>query len=439
MKRKLLLWAMLVALPAGQGPIRAADEEPSPSAVSTTPSDIYPQVTCTTSNTVVCADVLQMAADIRDQLGPLLKLGPAWRFPVHIRVVTPDDPPAGKVRQEGVSVLAVDKTMEITAVLPSSDLDAREFIQRQFITALLWEKFFAANQSFDAHTRLDVVPLWLIEGLREWLNEDSGHDRESIVKRAVNAHRAPSLTEVIAWRQLGDNRLMGLWQRAFCYYLVNSFLRKGPQRDDFQQWLAAVAGSDSVSAKLHFPTETAWQHELVDATQRSRDIVYTWDETTAQLAATEIVAIPPDKDKETAETRICTLDTVSTFPRNDKLLAVLQQKVFELTNLELRAQVSWRPIVALYRFGLTALIQAKKPDQGQKLIDEARQQRAAEMAYHQKLLDYVNWFEVTKDHAGETTRFRTYFSTAQEMERVEADPAHPNPIRANLLQVESQL
>ena len=438
MKRKLLLWAMLFALPAGQGCIRAADEEPSP-AVSTTPSDIYPQVTCTTSSTVVCADVLQMAADIRDQLGPLLNLGRAWRFPVHIHIVTPDDPLAGKVQQEGVSVLAVNNTMEITAVLPSSDPEAREFIQRQFVTALLWEKFFAPNQSFDSHTRLNVVPLWLIEGLREWLNEDSGHDRESIVKRAVNTHRAPSLTEVTSWRELSDNRLMGLWQRAFCYYLVNSFLRKGPQRNDFQQWLAAVASPNPTSANLHFPTETAWQHELVDAIQRSRDIVYTWDDTVAQLAATEIISIPPDKDQGTSETRICTLDTVSTFPHNDKLLPVLQQKIFDLTNLELRAQVSWRPIIALYRFGLTALIQPKKPDQAKKLIEQARQQRAAEMANHQKLLDYINWFEVTKDYTGATTRFRTYFSTAREMERVEADPGHPNPIRANLLQVESQL
>ena len=60
------------------------------------------------------------------------------------------------------------------------------------------------------------------------------------------------------------------------------------------------------------------------------------------------------------------------------------------------------------------------------------------MAEHQKLVDYMNWFEVTKDYA-DPTHFGNYFSTAKEMEQVEADPAHPNPIRANLLQIESEL
>jgi len=59
--------------------------------------------------------------------------------------------------------------------------------------------------------------------------------------------------------------------------------------------------------------------------------------------------------------------------------------------------------------------------------------------YHQKLLDYVNWFEVTKDFEDGPSHFEIYFTTAKEMERVEADPAHRNPIRANLLQIESEL
>ena len=50
-----------------------------------------------------------------------------------------------------------------------------------------------------------------------------------------------------------------------------------------------------------------------------------------------------------------------------------------------------------------------------------------ELDYHQKLVDYVNRFEVTKNYAGDTSYFHSYFNTAQTMERVQADPDHPNP------------
>jgi len=429
--------ALIGLLALSQG-VRAEEGQPA-TALQPIPSDRYPEVTCMTSNPAVCVDVLQLAADTRDQLEPLLRLGRTWRFPVHIHIVTPDDPLAGKVHSESASVIATGQTMEITAVLPSTDLDAREFIQRQFVTALLWEKFFASTQTFDTHTRLDVVPLWLTEGLREWLNDDVEHQRENIVKRATATHRAPTLYEVLHWQQLSNDRLMGLWQCAFSYYLVNSLLRTSTQRDDFQQWLTATSGPNPASAKLLFPTEMGWQRELVDATQRSNDIVYSWDETVVLLATAETITIPPDKGKAITDTHICTFDSVTTFPRDDKLIAVLKQKIFDLTNLELRAHLSWRPIIALYRFGLTALVDNKTPDVAQKFIVQARQQSTAEMAYHQKILDYVNWFEVTKDYASASTHFRTYFSTAQEMEQVQADPKHPNPIRANLLQIESQL
>jgi hypothetical protein len=70
---------------------------------------------------------------------------------------------------------------------------------------------------------------------------------------------------------------------------------------------------------------------------------------------------------------------------------------------------------------------------------EARLQRNNEVALHGKLVDYLNWFEVTHDYSGNMSHFRDYFYTAQEMGRVEADPSHPNPIRADLLKMESEL
>jgi hypothetical protein len=325
--------------------------------------------------------------------------------------------------------------MKIEAVLPSSDPDAREFILRQFVTALLWEKFFANTPSFDKHTHLDVVPLWLVEGLREGLNEDPEHNRESIVRRAVQNQATPTLDDVTGWHELSDDRLLGLWQRAFCYYLVESLTEEGPRRNDFQQWLSGFSEPNPSSAQFHFPTETDWQRELIDASGRSHDVVYTWDETQSELMADETITFASSKD---APVQTCTLDEVATLPRNKVILEALQERIFVLTELELRAHPSWHSILELYRSALAALVNDDNPDQAKSLLQEAHRQRVAETDYHQKLLDYINWFEVTKNY-DDTSHFGSYFITAEEMERVQADPAHPNPIRANLLQIESQL
>jgi hypothetical protein len=428
-----IIWLIL----GGIAPVPAAEEE-TPASIPTSGSDIYPEVTCATTNPALCTDVLQIAADTRGRLAPLLQLGKKWRFPVHIRVVTPDDPLAEKVDGESVEVIAANKTLNITAALPSSDPEAHVFVQRQFVKALLWEKFFTPDQTLDNHTRLDVVPLWLVEGLREWLDDDPEHNREKIVKRAALAKRAPTLDDVTEWHELSDDPMVALWQRAFCYYLFESLVQKDVQLADFQQWLVTVSDPNPSSARLLFPTEMGWERELLASPGRSREIVYTWDETVAELGAIETIAIP---SAQQADTRICTLDTILSFPRDPKLTAAVQQKILDLTALELRAHPSWHPVLELYRFGLSALIANKNPDpeQAKKLIVEAQHRRAAEMDDHRKLLDYVNWFEVTKDYSGNISRFNSYFSTAQKMEQVQADPSHPNPIRADLLHVESQL
>jgi len=414
----------------------AATVSPPAPEIPTVASVAYPEVTCTSSDDQGCTATLQLASDVREQLTPLLQLGKEWRFPVHIHILTPDDPLTAKVNREAAAVFADHDTMKIEAVLPANDPDARIFLQEQFVTALLWEKFFASTKTFDTNTPLDRVPVWLIVGLSESLNDDAEHDRESIVRKAVQTQRSPTLFEVTNWHQVSRNRLMGLWQRSFCYYLVASLTKAGQRRSDFQQWLATLSGPTPSSAQYLFPTEMGWQRELVDATQRSRDLVYTWDETVSELASTEVITIPGDKP---SDAHVATFDTIMGFPRDKKLVAALQAKLNDLTALELRAHASWRPILAAYRFGLTDLINDANSTEARVMLKRASELRVAEMANHQKLVDYANWFEVTKDLSGNESHFRSYFSTAQEVERVEADPAHPNPFRADLLMIESQL
>ncbi len=405
--------------------------------VSTSESPAYSQVSATSADPLAVADTLQLATDTRDQLASLLELGAKWRFAVHIHILTPDDPLTAKINREAAAVFAQGTTMKLEAVVPSSDPLAREFIQRQFVTALLWEKFFAKTKHFDHTTKLDVVPVWLIEGLREWLNEDDDRDRESIVRRAVHTSTAPTLAEVTGWQSLSSDRLLGLWQRAFCFYLVDSLIQPGTRRADFQQWLSNFSEdpSSSGTSQVHFPTETAWQHELADAVSRSRAIIYTWDETQNELASKETISFAESKD---SKIQTCTLDTCATLPPSKMLTEALHERIFVLTELELRAHPSWHDVLETYRAALTALVTDNNAAKATELFQKAHKLRVAEVAYHQKLVDYVNWFEVTKNY-GDPPHFQNYFDTAEEMERIEADPKHPNPIRANLLQIESEL
>jgi hypothetical protein len=426
--------AVLVAL--ARAPADEVDPSTAPSPVAATVTgEQFSEVSCTGTNPAVVSDILQLADDARDNLTPLLNLGPVWRYPVHITVVDPDSV-TRQLPRENVSAITDGKTLRIEASLPADDPNAREFVERQFVNAMLWEKYFKPDTVFTAQTKLDVVPLWLLEGLREWLNDDPEHNREEIVKRAALAQRAPTLADVTGWTDLSTDRLLGLWQRAFCYYLVDCLVHKRDRRADFHEWIESITGPNPRSAVRLFPTEMGWQRELIEAGDRSHNLVFTWDESAAELTASEAIALP--KGTNDAYTRLCTIETVATFPRSKEMDAAITQKILQLTALQLRVHPSWQPILELYRFGLTALVRDNDPARAATYIHEAHVRRAAEMDFHEKLIDYTNWYEVTQNTPSEASHFRSYFQAAQELDKIEADPTHPNPIRADLLKVESE-
>jgi hypothetical protein len=427
-------WLLVAALAfAGLAPICAQEPTPAPPPVPTSASDAFSEVTCTTSDAAACADALQLAADTRDALAGVLKLGPSWRFPVHIHVITADDPLAAKIHREAAQVLLEDG-MTIDAYVPLRDPDAREFIQRQYVTAMLWERFFAGMTKFDKNTPIDIVPLWLVEGLREWANEDPTHNREAIVRRALQNQTAPSLAEVTGWKTLSDYRLFGLWQRAFSFYLVDSLLRDGARRDDFQQWLDSFS-SPGGGGQLHFPTEANWQQELADAAARGRNGFYTWQETLDELTSDAMITYTDSKD---AKVQSCDIDSVATRELTEGLRQAVARKVDQLTQLERHAHPSWHSTLEAYRAGLTSLLRGEG-DTAPRELAEAHALHEGEIANHQKLVDYLNWFEVTRDFGDSTSRFDRYFATEKQVEATAPDPAHPNPLRAKLLHVESQL
>jgi hypothetical protein len=427
------LLSAAVAL-AGLAPLRAQESAPASPPIPTSASNVYSEVTCTTSDAVACEETLQLAPDTRDALTTVLNLGVNWRFPVHIHVLTPDDPLAARIHTAAAQVLFVDNSMTIDAYVPLEDPDAREFIQRQYVTAMVWERFFAGKTKFDKTTPIDIAPLWLVEGLREYANEDPDHSREAIVRRALQNQTAPTLAEVTGWKTLSRDRLFGLWQRAFSYYLVDSLLRESARRDDFQQWLDSYA-SPAGGGQLHFPTEANWQLELAEASRRNRTGFQTWQETLDEFTADQTITYANAKD---APVQTCTLDSVTTPELTDGLRSAVAEKVDVLTQLERTAHPAWHTTLEAYRAALTRLLQ-ENDEQVPRMLAEAHALEQGQIADHQKLVDYLNWFEVTRDYGITTARYSRYGSIAKQLELTIPDPAHPNPIRAKLLNVESQL
>ena len=423
---------LLVAAMALTGLVSLRAEEPTP--VPTSRSNEYSEVSCSTNDAIACADTLQLAAETREALTNVLKLGSSWRFPVHVHVITADDPLAATIHREAAQVLLVDGGMTIDAYVPLDDPDAREFIQRQYVTAMLWERFFAGTKTFDQNTPIDIVPLWLKEGLREWANEDPTHNREAIARRALQNQTAPSLDEVIHWKTLSDDRLFGLWQRAFSFYLVDSLLRDTARRDDFQEWLDSYS-SPGGGGHLHFPTETNWQQELADAAARSRNAFYTWQETLDELTADGTITYADSKD---AKVQTYALDSVAAKELTEGLRQAMAQKIDQLTQLERHAHPGWHSTLEAYRAALASLLRGDE-EWAPRQLAEAHALHDAEIANHQKLVDYLNWFEVTRDFGGDSSRFARYMATSKQLEAAAPDPAHPSPLRTKLQHIESQL
>jgi len=423
-------WLLVAMAFTGLASLRASETAPVP----TSHSNIYSEVSCSTTDAAACADALQLAADTRDALSSVLRLGPHWRFPVHIHVITADDPLATKISHAAAQVLLVDGGMTIDAYVPLDDPNAREYIQRQYVTAMLWERFFAGTKTFDQNTRIDIVPLWLVEGLREWSNEDPAHARGAIARRALQDQTAPTLSDVINWKTLSNDELFGLWQRAFSYYLVDSLLRDPASRDEFQQWLGSFS-TPGGGRPFHFPTEADWQKELADAAARSRGAFYTWQETLDELDADDTITYA---DAKNAKQRTCTIDNAATPELTDALRTAVAQKIDQLTQLERHAHPGWNPTLEAYRAGLYVLLQDNDA-RGPRLLAEARALRDAQMANHRKLVDYLNWFEVTHDLGNDGTRFGHYIAVSKELESASPDPAHTSPLRETLQHVQSQL
>jgi hypothetical protein len=435
MKRILALAACLVlgihAVPAQTGAPRLYPKESRSR-----------QFLCESEDPIVSGSVVELAESVRGRLAPLLGLKLQWKYKILFRIHTlkPDEarqPPYLSFRLRGGSL-----DLQVTASTPPP-VESEDFL-RCLVQALIYEKMLANRAEFEPGEPLPMLPLWLGEGILQALLEAHHEDWRLVVRRAAHINRAPGLREIAGWTELSTHFLERVRQQAFSYQLVRSLTRHSAGRADFIRRLTEADLTHGLSLR-DWPDpkeyQAIWDQELTVANDRTKGIVYTWEQTASEFAALQglIMRDPASEKKgEPNEDKpiLARLDMLENFRSHPGLVGALRKKNQELLDLELRAQFSWRSVIATYRMALEQLPNAKAKPGYEALVAQARRELEILNASRDKIRDYLNWFEVTQTERG-TSAFENYFTVRAELERFGFRPK--DPVASQVYRIEEAL
>jgi hypothetical protein len=315
----------------------------------------------------------------------------------------------------------------------------REELLRTLMVLFLYERVLEGNPDWVEKHEMPLLPFWLTEGLHQLVFDAGDRQWEKVVGRAVAQKRAPSLADIQDWHGLREETLQRLWQQAFAYYLVSSVTEPGPARERFHSWLTSSQTHDNnplLNLSPLMPTEIEWRSRLSHAAERSRNLVYSWDETSRLFADSQTLLL---RDPDSGEELLARLNQLASHRHRPGLAQAVADKIEELINLELRAHFLWRPIIAHYRLGLANLHNGKaKPEVTyESRIAEADAEIQALNQAHSLLTDYLNWFAVTQPLASPGSAFSDYHLLRQRLDHF--DPRQVDPLRTTAITIEKGL
>ena len=159
---------------------------------------------------------------------------------------------------------------------------------------------------------LDVVPLWLIEGLREWLNDDPGTGSRG--DREARGRHASTRADPGGGHRLARNQPRPAARPLAARFLLLPGRQPDPRRGEAGRF-SAVAGDftgrqPGVRRISFFPTEADWQRELLEAPRaQPRLRLYLG----RSRPPTGRCGDHRDPGQEPEDARLCTLETVLAF------------------------------------------------------------------------------------------------------------------------------
>jgi hypothetical protein len=443
----------------------AATASATPSAPLEQVKDESGQFIVSSTDLAVASSIADLSADARKKLVPILGLPTPWKNRIFI-LILPSEP--DKTWPLPVTTAALQGgLLNFTITLRVPGPNATEEFLRSLSQVFLYEKIVLNKTQFKTGTTLPALPFWLQEGTLQllvtlqnrdwdqqinrrgniptWLSSGSNkfaltlesRDWDLVVSRAKQTGKAPTLEKILSWQELPNDPIERLWQQAFTYYLVSSLTRSNDTRDSFQSWLASADTQKPPFASITtlLPDEFAWRAQLERATDRSYYVVYTWHQTETQVhKAMYITLLGSDKDKDIDTT----IDQIKPYRNHPNFREAVSNKINELTDIELRANFLWRPVVNYYRNALLLLANIKVPPQN-KDAQPARATKsfdapaipakadyddciAAAKNYEQQLVkryeeinDYLNWVVVTRSVDEQISALAPYYQVEKNL------------------------
>lgn len=377
-------------------------------------------------------NLLDMTLEARRRISEELGMPRDWR---HLVRLIPYEADNEQLKQYPLlKAFLDDGALSFEVHFPTNTPNAREEFLRTLAYTFLYDALLQKKISFDDGEPLPVIPVWLAEGtLQQIVTTDAKRWRQ-IVHRAVELNKAPPLDKVLGWKSLANDALMRAWQQAFSYQLADYLFEKS-RRKEFHDWIKEHGNAkqnDFSTLRPLVKGEIDWRHVLSLAREQRTELIFRFDDTATRFAAAQSIRIPRAKGHQE---RITTLTKLAELQDHPKLKAAVRQKIDELTNLELRAHFSWRPIIAWQRAGLHRLLsedQNALSDYAQAIAKAIREQRALNQM-HEQISDFLNWYLVAKVPVQDGSYFADYYRVRTELESFE--PPQEDPLRSHQIKV----
>jgi len=382
---------------------------------------------------VLNQNLLELTTDARDHLAENLGLQPDWR---HLVRLVPYEADNEQLTQYPVLKAFLDQgNLSFEVHFPTNTPGAfKEFI-RTLVYTFLYEAILQDREKFDDGEPLPDIPVWLAEGVMQQLDAENAGDWHRIVNRAVSLNKAPSLSEVMSWSSLSSEPLMRAWQQAFSYQMMD-YLMDPARNREFAAWLREQGTNKKdafTSLRPMIRSEIDWRHVLSLSGEQGTSLIYGFDETASRFSSLVSIRMPGVEGQ--SEDRVVKLEQLAPYHRNPKLESVINAKLKELLELELRAHFSWRPVIAWYRAALTRLASADRDALKDYETAVAKAERMVRELnrYHENVNDYVNWFLVAKAFNDGETQFKGYYRVRSELESFE--PPQHDRLRSSTIRI----
>lgn len=396
---------------------------------STSPSGQYVVIS---RDRILNENLLDMTMEARRRISEELGMPRDWRHLV--RLIPYEASNEQLKRFPLLKAFLDDGALSFEIHFPTNTPNAREEFLRTLAYTFLYDALLQKKINFDDGEPLPSIPVWLAEGTLQQIVTNDPKRWRQIVHRAVELNKAPPLDKVMGWKSLANDALMRAWQQAFSYQLAD-FLFDKSRRKEFHDWIEehGVAKQNAFATlRPMVKGEIDWRHVLSLAQEQRADLIFSFNDTASRFAATQSIRIPKTKGHKESVTTLAKLAELQDHP---KLKAAVQEKMTELTNLELRAHFSWRPIIAWQRAGLNRLLGQDEnavSDYARAMGKAIREQRALNQM-HEQIGDYLNWFLVAKVPIQDGSYFADYYRIRTELESFE--PPQEDPLRSFQIQV----